>query len=593
VDLLDDEDLGQAVRERLARQKHLRHPARAQPPDELIFSERFHLILYRAARHHLARGTSPRFARLADRNVLTKRSIEREEGAMGDAPKVSGPDLSAGVGLDELHEGKPLVGHVGDDGVMLIKRNGEIFATGNTCTHYSGPLGEGLVVGDTVRCPWHHACFDLRTGEAARAPALNPIPCYAVVRDGDRVRVGERRAPAVPAASKPGEPKKIVIVGAGAAGQACAEQLRTRGYRGQLVLIGADPAGPVDRPNLSKDYLAGTAPEEWIPLRPREWFAAAGVDRVRGRRVTSIDPKAKTVTLDDGRSYDWERLLLATGAEPVVLPIPGAAELGHVHYLRTLADARDIIADAQAGRRAVVVGASFIGLEVAASLRTRGVEVDVVAPDEVPLQRVMGRELGAYIRTVHESHGVRFHLGRKPKVIEAAGADKGSLSVRLDDDTHLGCDFVVIGVGVRPATKLAADAGLTVDNGIVVDERLQTSVEGIFAAGDLARWPDRHSGAKIRVEHWVVAQRQGQTAARNMLGASERFDAVPFFWSMHYDVGINYVGHAERWDRIELDGRPEDKDCAMRFIIDDRVAALATIFRDTESLEAEHRMEQG
>lgn len=510
---------------------------------------------------------------------------------MGDAPKVTGPDLSAGVALGDLQEGKPLVGHVGDERVMLVKHGGEIFATGATCTHYSGPLGEGLVVDGTVRCPWHHACFDLRTGEAVRAPALNPIPCYAVEQKDGLVRVGAQRAPAPLPASAPGEPKKIVIIGAGAAGQACAEQLRARGYRGQLVVIGADPAGPVDRPNLSKDYLAGTAPEEWIPLRPREWFAEHGVELVLGSPVTSIDTKGRQVTLADGRSYGWDRLLLATGAEPVKLPIPGAAELGHVHYLRTLADARAIIAEAQPGRRAVVVGASFIGLEVAASLRSRDVAVEVVAPDEVPLGRVMGRELGAYLRGLHESHGVRFHLGKKPEAIEAAGA--GGLRVRLDDDSHLACDFVVIGVGVRPATALAEKAGLALDNGIVVDERLQTSVPDVYAAGDLARWPDPRSGQKIRVEHWVVAQRQGQTAARNMLGARERFDAVPFFWSMHYDVGINYVGHAERWDRVELDGRPEDNDCAVRFFVGDRLAALATIFRDVESLEVEARMERG
>jgi apoptosis-inducing factor 3 len=509
---------------------------------------------------------------------------------MGDAPKVSGPDLTAGVAASDLVDGKPLLGHVGDESVMLVRSGKEIFATGATCTHYSGPLAEGLVVGETVRCPWHHACFDLRTGEAMKAPALNPIACFAVVREGELVRVGEKRAPEAPPPSSKDEPKRIVIVGAGAAGHAAAEQLRLRGYRGQLVMVGADPAGPVDRPNLSKDYLAGSAPEEWIPLRPDVWFAEHGIELMLGARVVAIDPQKRSVTVENGRSWEYDRLLLATGAEPIKLGI-GGAESPRVHYLRSLDDSRQIVAAAKDAKRAVVVGASFIGLEVAASLRARGLEVHVVAPDEVPLGRVMGPALGAYIKALHEEHGVTFHLGRKPKVIEETGAG-GALSVRLDDDSRLECDFVVVGIGVRPATALAEKAGLAVDKGIVVDRHLRSSDEHIFAAGDLARYPDPRSQKSIRVEHWVVAQRQGQTAARNMLGAKEPFDDVPFFWSQHYDVGINYVGHGEGWDRVEVDGDPAAKDCAVRFYAGAELVALATIFRDGESLDTERKLEE-
>jgi NADPH-dependent 2,4-dienoyl-CoA reductase/sulfur reductase-like enzyme/nitrite reductase/ring-hydroxylating ferredoxin subunit len=508
---------------------------------------------------------------------------------MGDAPKVSGPDLAVGVTAAELVEGQPLLGHVGDDAVMLVRSGGHLFATGATCTHYSGPLAEGLVVGETVRCPWHHACFDLRTGEAMKAPALNPIPCYAVVEEGERVRVGERRSPEAPPTSSKDEPKRMVIVGAGAAGHACAEQLRLRGYRGQLVVIGADPAGPVDRPNLSKDYLAGSAPEEWIALRPAEWYAERGIEMQLGAKVASIDVKKRSVTLENGRSYEYDRLLLATGAEPIKLAIPGA-ESPRVRYLRTLDDSRKIIAAATQGARAVVVGASFIGLEVAASLRAREVEVHVVAPDEVPLARVMGAQLGAYLQRLHEEHGVRFHLGTKPKLLEESAG--GALGVVLEDGTRIECDFVVAGIGVRPAVALAVESGLEVDNGIVVDGQLRTSDEHIFAAGDLARYPDARTRKPIRVEHWVVAQRQGQTAARNMLGAREPFDDVPFFWSMHYDVGINYVGHAAHYDRVEVDGDPAAKDCAVRFFAGDQLLALATIFRDRESLDTERRLEE-
>ncbi|MCA1663182.1 MAG: FAD-dependent oxidoreductase, partial [Myxococcales bacterium] len=330
-------------------------------------------------------------------------------------------------------------------------------------------------------------------------------------------------------------------------------------------------------------------PEEWIPLRPAEWFAQERIELVTGTRVVAIDAKERRVTAENGRSWQYDRLLLATGAEPIKLGI-GGAELPRVHYLRTLDDSRGIIAAAKSGGRAVVIGASFIGLEVAASLRARKIEVHVVAPDEVPLARVMGKELGAYLQTLHQEHGVRFHLGRKPKVIEETGA--GALSVRLDDDSRVECDFVVVGIGVRPATALAEKAGLTVENGIVVDRMLATSDENIYAAGDLARYPDPRSKKNIRVEHWVVAERQGQTAARNMLGAKEPFDDVPFFWSQHYDVGINYVGHGDGCDRVELDGSPAAKDCSVRFYAGAELVALATIFRDQESLDTERKLEE-
>jgi NADPH-dependent 2,4-dienoyl-CoA reductase/sulfur reductase-like enzyme len=266
------------------------------------------------------------------------------------------------------------------------------------------------------------------------------------------------------------------------------------------------------------------------------------------------------------------------------LPLEGA-DRAQVYYLRSLADSRAIIAAAKVATRAVVVGASFIGLEVAASLRARGLEVHVVAPEALPLERVMGRELGAYLRELHESKGVQFHLERKPQRIEAD-------AVVLDDGTRLDADLVVIGVGVRPRLSLAEEAGLAMDRGVVVDEYLATSAPGVWAAGDIARWPDVHTGERIRVEHWVVAERMGQAAARNILGARERFADVPFFWSAHYDVSINYVGHAEKWDETVVDGEARENDVAVRFVKDGRALALATIYRDGESLEFEVAMER-
>jgi NADPH-dependent 2,4-dienoyl-CoA reductase/sulfur reductase-like enzyme len=341
---------------------------------------------------------------------------------------------------------------------------------------------------------------------------------------------------------------------------------------------------PYDRPNLSKDYLAGTAPEDWIPLRSREFYADRKIELMLRTRVTSIDPKNKRAIAEDGKAYPYDALLLATGADPIKLSIPGA-ELSHVYTLRTLADSRAIIAQAQEGRRAVIMGASFIGLEVAAALRARKVDVAVVAPDSVPMERSLGPALGGFIRKLHEDHGVVFHLGQTARSIEKA-------TVTLANGKALPADFVVVGVGVRPAVSLASAAGLSVDNGVLVNELLQTSVPDIFAAGDIARWPDPHSGERIRVEHWVVAERQGQTAARNILGLKERFDAVPFFWSGHYDVTISYVGHASRWDQIQLSGSLEALDCKAEFVHGGRVVAVATIGRDRESLEAEVVLER-
>ena len=499
----------------------------------------------------------------------------------------SGPDLSQGIPLTDLPDGGQVVGSSGGEAVLVVRRGEEIFAIGATCTHYGGPLGEGLVVDDTVRCPWHHACFSLRTGEALRAPALNPVACFRVDREGDRVFVRDKvEARPQRAASAAGKaPDPVVIVGAGAAGNAVAETLRKEGYGGRIVLIGPEPDLPYDRPNLSKDYLAGNAPEEWIPLHPRDFYDEQRIERMLGSGVTLIDLAGKTVALDDGRTVGWGALVLATGAEPVRLPIPGA-DLPHVHLLRSLADSRAIIAKAKDAKRAVVVGASFIGLEVAASLRSRGVAVTVVAPDERPLGRVMGPQLGDFIRGLHEEHGVVFKLGTKPAAVTET-------AVRLESGETVPADLVVVGVGVRPRLALAEAAGLAVDNGVLVDELLCASAPDVWAVGDIARWPDPRSGERIRVEHWVVAERQGQTAARNILGRSERFDAVPFFWSQHYDVSINYVGHASKWDAIEVSGSLAERSAVVTFRAGGRTAAVATVFRDKESLEAELAMERG
>jgi apoptosis-inducing factor 3 len=493
----------------------------------------------------------------------------------------SGPDLTQGIASEDLAEGAMLTGHVEGEEVLLVRRNGAVFAVSAHCTHYHGPLADGIVAGNTIRCPWHHACFDLKTGEALAAPALSPLACWAVDERDGRIAVrGKKQQP---------QPKKtgsgrFVIIGGGAAGFAAAEMLRRRGFGGEITMLSNDSAGPVDRPNLSKDYLAGNAPEDWIPLRGDDWYAENGVTLKLNTNAAALDPKQKTVTLGDGSHLQFDRLLLATGAEPVKLPIPGA-DLPHVHLLRSLADSRSIIKAADNAKRAVVIGASFIGLEVAASLRARKIEVHVVAPEKRPLEKVFGPELGDFVRSLHEEHGVVFHLEDGVTGIDAK-------SVTLKSGAKLDAELVVTGVGVRPRLALAEKAGLAIDRGLSVNEYLETSARGIFAAGDIARYPDAYTRERIRVEHWVVAERQGQTAALNMLGKRTPYGAVPFFWSQHYDVPINYVGHAEKWDAIEVEGDVMKRDGFVRYKQGGRTLAIASIYRDKQCLEEALAMER-
>ncbi|HEV8453993.1 MAG TPA: FAD-dependent oxidoreductase, partial [Gemmatimonadales bacterium] len=422
---------------------------------------------------------------------------------MGSEPALSGPDLTSGVPISQVPDGGMLAGHAGGKPVLLARSGGEWFAIGAVCSHYSGPLPEGLMVGDTVRCPWHHACFSLRTGEALRPPALNDVSCWRVEQRGDTVYVtGKARKPERAASARRG-PESVVIVGAGAAGNSAAETLRREGYEGSLTLYDPDPDVPYDRPNLSKDYLAGTASEDWIPLHPPEFYQERGVRIVHDRRLMAIEPKARRIRLDDGQTREYGALILATGATPVRLPAEMERTTPPVHYLRSFADSKAIIAAAANAKCAVILGASFIGLEVAASLRARKLEVHVVAPDARPLERIMGTELGGFIQKLHEENGVVFHLRQKAR--EIAGR-----TVTLENGERLESDFVVVGIGVRANVELAERAGLTIDRGVLVDERLQTSAPGVYAAGDIARWPDPHTGEQIRVEHWVVAERQGQ-----------------------------------------------------------------------------------
>jgi NADPH-dependent 2,4-dienoyl-CoA reductase/sulfur reductase-like enzyme/nitrite reductase/ring-hydroxylating ferredoxin subunit len=501
--------------------------------------------------------------------------------------ELSGPDFTQGIALTAIKDGAMLLGHAHGERALMTRRGDEVFAIGAACTHYGAPLEAGLLVDDTVRCPWHHACFSLRSGEALRAPALNPVSCWRVeLRDGiayvrEKIDTARRSL-----TSTPDLPASIVIVGGGAAGNAAAEMLRREGYTGRLTMLSADACIPCDRPNLSKSFLAGTTPDEFNLLRSEAFYREQEIDLKLNARVISIDTANRRVHLMDGTQYGYDALLLATGAEPVRLEIPGG-DLPHVHYLRTLTDSCALVERTLTAQRAVVIGSSFIGLEVASSLRARNIEVHVVGREICPMEKILGANIGKFIRDLHEEHGVIFHLGTTATSIDEH-------SVTLKNGERLQADFVVIGIGVRPSLELAERAGLTIDRGVAVDEYLQTSMPNIFAAGDIARWPDPLTGERIRVEHWVVAERQGQTAARNMLGRREPFDAVPFFWTEQYDFGLAYVGHAGRWDQTEMDGQldADARDCMVTYRQGGKQLALAVVHRDLDGLRAEVEFER-
>jgi NADPH-dependent 2,4-dienoyl-CoA reductase/sulfur reductase-like enzyme/nitrite reductase/ring-hydroxylating ferredoxin subunit len=486
-----------------------------------------------------------------------------------------GPDLSKGVDFSSIPAEGVFGGHVGDETVLLARTGDAIVAMTATCSHYSGPLLEGLRVGDTISCPWHHACFDLRTGRATKAPALAPVACWKVEQKHGKVFVREKIEPSSLPMPKPPGDKRFVIVGGGASGFAAAQRLRDLGFDGAITILSADVDAPYDRPNVSKDYLAGTAEPEWMPLKDDAFYADLGIELRLNTTVSAIDAEKRVVTLASGESLKYDKLLLATGAEPIR---PSGFDHSHVYTLRSMKDAERVIADFDPKEVVAVIGSSFIGLEAAASLRHRGATVHVIGPETIPLASKFGPAIGTLIKSLHEANGVVFHLGRRAQSY-ADGA------VQLDDGTTVPATRVILAIGVKPRLQLAASAGLIVDGGVVVDKAMRSSDPNIFATGDIARYPGAH-GVPARVEHWVLAERHGQVAASGMLDGDDAFEEAPFFWSVHYDVTLRFVGHAESWDAIHEIGSVAGKDAEVRYEKDGRVVAVATINRDLDSLKA-------
>jgi NADPH-dependent 2,4-dienoyl-CoA reductase/sulfur reductase-like enzyme/nitrite reductase/ring-hydroxylating ferredoxin subunit len=510
------------------------------------------------------------------------RSPWEKEPRMSENTPPEGPDLAEGVPSADVAEGAMLAGRVGEEAVLIARVGGVLHAIGAECTHYHGPLAKGLIKDGAVRCPWHHACFSLTTGEAIGAPAFDPVACYTVTETDGKIVVGDKLATAPAKAASPTAVGRVVIVGGGAGGFAAAEMLRRKGYAGDLVILSADSDAPYDRPNCSKDFLAGEAPAEWMPLRDDAYYADHKIDLRLNTTASAIDRNARTVTVEGGAVLPYDALILSTGGEPNRPPIPGL-DGPNVFLLRTLADARALSQAAETAKRAVVIGSSFIGLEAAAALITRGLEVHVVAPEAVPFEKLLGVEVGRWAQTLHETKGVIFHLGR-----EVRSYADGLLA--MDRGLPIAADIVVLGVGVKPRVALAEAAGLKIDDGVVVDDRLRAA-DRIYAIGDIARYPDPISGKAIRVEHWVHAERQGQHVARAIMGEDAPFTDVPFFWSAHYESAFHYDGHADAFDPPKVDGSVTDYDATVKYQKDGRLLAVATLNRDKASLEAEAAFE--
>jgi 3-phenylpropionate/trans-cinnamate dioxygenase ferredoxin reductase component len=363
--------------------------------------------------------------------------------------------------------------------------------------------------------------------------------------------------------------KTFLIVGASLAGAKAAETLRAEGFDGRILLVGAEHDRPYERPPLSKEYLRGEAGREKVYVHDEGFYAEQDIELRLGRTAVSLNASADEVALDDGERLRYDRLLLATGAEPRRLPLPGA-ELDGVVYLRTVEDSDALRERLDRGGHVVVVGAGWIGAEVAASARQRGLDVTVLDPLSVPLERVLGTEMGAVYRDVHADQGVKLLMGTGVEGFEGGDAVQ---RVRTSDGRTLDCDFVVVGVGVQPRSQLAAQAGLAVGDGILVDEHLQTSAPGVFAAGDVAGAEHPFYGERIRVEHWANALHQGPAAARNMLGRGEAFDSLPYFFSDQYDVGMEYTGFARHWDRVVIRGDLAAREFIAFWMVEDRVVA--------------------
>jgi NADPH-dependent 2,4-dienoyl-CoA reductase/sulfur reductase-like enzyme/nitrite reductase/ring-hydroxylating ferredoxin subunit len=483
--------------------------------------------------------------------------------------------------------------------ILLARLDDQFFAIAPYCSHYGAPLSEGVMHGDRVVCPWHNACFSLTSGTQLEPPGQDNLTHYPVHIEGNSVYVEISLSEVAPVANtfvelpKPitehippdfvqpdlqSDDRTFIIVGAGAAGSAASEMLRREGFRGRILVLTADSELPYDRTALSKAYLQNGSVADPDLLRSAEFYEQLGIEIKTSTRVSHLDIKTKQLICQGDITLPYDMLLLATGGSVRQLPMDGADQ-PNVFTLRRAEDAKQILQAAQAAKRAVVVGAGFIGMEVAASLKQQGLDVTVVASSAVPFEKILGRDVGHLFRQIHEAEGVQFKLNAKATALKGNGKVE---SVELDTGEVLPADFVVVGIGVEPATDFAGTLTLDKDDrSIIVDEYLQAA-PNVYAAGDIAQFPYFRTGEPTRIEHWRVAMQQGRVAACNMLGKTIPFRAVPFFWTGQFGQKLRYVGHAEDWDNIMIHGSLEDKSFLAFYVKDDEVLAVAGIGRDRD-----------
>jgi NADPH-dependent 2,4-dienoyl-CoA reductase/sulfur reductase-like enzyme len=444
-------------------------------------------------------------------------------------------------------------------------------------------LDEGALSGRTIVCPWHNAAFDITSGHLERPPAMNDLSAYEIgVEEGDIFvtlpeKPEESRCPSMVKKNVRADRRNFIILGAGAAGAVAVETLRHVGFQGSITMVTPEFHLPYDRTTLSKGYLAGNQGKNDLPLRSEGFYREHGVDLLLGRKAVGLKAQEKTIELDDGKTLSFDACLIATGGVARTLGIPGD-DLENVTTLRSFSDAERIIDATQGARRAVVIGESFIGMETAASLRARGLEVTIVGRLRVPFQRTLGEDIGRMLQGEHQKNGVTFELNTSPARFEG---DERVASVILENGKRLLADLVVVGVGVTPVTDFIQGITLGRDGSVPVDDHL-LAAEGIYAAGDIARFPYRKTGDQIRIEHWVLAEQQGRVAAINMAGKDARYDLVPFFWTVQYEVYLMVTGFAGKWDEIITMGDVDAKDFLAFYVKDGRVTAAAGVGHDRD-----------
>lgn len=461
--------------------------------------------------------------------------------------------------------------------ILLARVGNRFHATSGECPHYGAPLAEGLLCGDRVICPWHKSVFRITDGTLLDPPALEGLTHYEVFVEGERVYLrwpeSEESSASSPKAS---DNRCFVLAGVGAAGTAAACHLRELGFAGRIVAISAEKEMPYDRPALSKEFLSGEVGADMLPLRPPEFWDEQRIERITDR-IVDVKPAEHHIVLSNAGTLSYDRLLIATGGAPRTLETPGA-DLGNIFTLRSEADAQAILKAAQPGVRVVVVGGSFIALEVAAALAHRKLPVTAVVRESVPFAKGLGPEVGSILQKWHEDHGVVFRLKEEIASFEGQGIVR---HVRLKSGEQLPADLVVVGAGVQPATSFLQSLPKREDGGLTADSALRVA-DDIYAAGDIAAFPEIYSGQTTRIEHWRVALQHGRAVAVNMLGAVQDFTGVPYFWTRHFDDSFEYVGHAEGWDDLIL--QPGDQPPAFMafYIKDGRILAAAACQRDKE-----------